>query len=207
MDESEAPASSDLSEELQCAFWGLPLARVGPRAAGLVRMLAYSSLPLPDVAAPPAAGGGRPRGVRLAPAERAERVLAHMLHCGAPAWTLRLGLMRCGGQAVAAVAAGAGRPPAGPPGPPPGRGRPRTRWRSPTCRLRRPRAGACCATAARRAAPRRTRGWPRCTRKSSRRAGARARPRPPTRSPWACARTTATSSARRVVAHVVLERA
>src|SRR3989338_1640491 len=120
MDESEAPASSDLSEELQCAFWGLPLARVGPRAAGLVRMLAYSSLPLPDVAAAAAAWWGRQLGVRLAPAERAERVLAHMLHCGAPAWTLRLGLMRCGGQAVAAVAAGARhldvaspRPPAG----------------------------------------------------------------------------------------------
>src|SRR3989338_3229171 len=106
MDESEAPASSDLSEELQCAFWGLPLARVAPLPAclargfvvcgaergaalyaapqvrdaagsfaGLVLLLASGSLPLPDVAAAAAAWGGRQPGVRLAPAERAERVL------------------------------------------------------------------------------------------------------------------------------------
>ena len=107
--------------ERRAEFYAVPEVRdAAGYFAGLVRMLAYSSLPLPDVAAAAAAWWGRQLGVRLAPAERAERVLAHMLHCGAPAWTLRLGLMRCGGQAVAAVAAGARhldvaspRPPAG----------------------------------------------------------------------------------------------
>src|SRR3989338_8182079 len=116
MDESEAPASSDLSEELQCAFWGLPLARVGPlraclargcvvcgaerRAefyavpevrdaagyfAGLVRMLAYSSLPLPDVAAAAAAWWGRQLGVRPPPPPPPPRPRPPTLRPGAPA--------------------------------------------------------------------------------------------------------------------------
>src|SRR3989338_162325 len=108
MDESEAPASSDLSEELQCAFWGLPLGAAGPPRPG------------PAARAAAAGGGGRQLGGPCAPAERAERVFAHMLHCGAPAWTLRLGLMRCGGQAVAAVAAGGAGPPPGAPRAPAG---------------------------------------------------------------------------------------
>lgn len=135
----DPPAANDISEELQQAFWGLPLASIGPlrahlvdrcvvcgaerRAefyavpevrevaryfANLVRALAFSSLPLPDVAAVASAWWGRQAGVRYTHAERVERVLAHILHCSTPEWLLRFSLTRCSVQAVAAVGA-AGR--------------------------------------------------------------------------------------------------
>jgi len=85
--------------------------------AGMVRALAYSALPVPDVAAAASAWWGQQIGVRYAHADRADHVLAHIFHCGGDGWRLRLGLKECGLQALAAVGA-AGRhlaPPSGRP--------------------------------------------------------------------------------------------
>src|SRR3989338_2220582 len=76
MDESEAPASSDLSEELQCAFWGLPLARGGPpparpargRAVGGGRRGAPAPARAPAGGPPPPAPPAPARGGRAPPA-------------------------------------------------------------------------------------------------------------------------------------------
>lgn len=85
--------------------------------AGMVRALAYSALPLPDVAAAASAWWGQQVGVRYDHAARADHVLAHAFHCGGDGWRLRLGLTECSHQAMAAIAA-AGRhlaPPSGRP--------------------------------------------------------------------------------------------